>query len=236
MATALQTIATTAPTDPAKLMSQPETWALADSQFSSLAWDAAYAAKQFHPASLPRLIAAHDAALAPVSDDWLQKRLRLLWKSSVVNGSLDATAWLHETGRLLADIPQDILADAIDSCVKSSERGFMPTVGQIRAVADPRMQQRETHAARLRSIERVKNGATVAKEEAPRPRAQIDSSLAESTADILKRVWPTMGKHEPGYDDKSEALNLDPNRPTRKPTRADYIRMGVEPSALEGMA
>jgi hypothetical protein len=219
-----------------KLMSQPETWALADSQFSSLAWDAAYAAKQFHAGSVPRLIAAHDAALAPVSDDWLQKRLRLLWKSSVVNGSLDATAWLHETGRLLADIPQDILADAIDSCVKSSERGFMPTVGQIRAVADPRMQQRETHAARLRSIERVKNGATVTKEEAPRPRAAIDSSLAESTADILKRVWPTMGKHEPGYDDKSEALNLDPNRPIRKPTRADYIVWGVDPSALEGMA
>jgi len=214
-------------------MTQPETWALADSQFSSLPWSAGHAAKSFNPSSLPRLIAAHDASLEPVAHDWLQKRLRVLWKSSVVNGSLDATAWLHETGRLLADLPHDLLADAIDTAVKSSERGFMPTVGQIRALAEPKLHQRQMHAARLRAINGVNSGANTAPEAPSAPPA--DTGMKEATADILKRLWPTMAMHEAGGD-TSGKLNLNPDRTTRAPTREDYIRMGVDPAALPGGA
>jgi len=103
-------------------------------------------------ADLPALIAAHELAMRPTDTDWLQKRLRLLWKSSVVGGSLDATAWLHETGRLLSDIPQDILSPAIDEAVMKSERGFMPTVGEIRAIADKELSVRKTRLMRLRMV------------------------------------------------------------------------------------
>jgi hypothetical protein len=214
-------------------MTQPETWALADSQFTTLPWSPAHAAKAFHPSALPRLIDAHEAALRPVSSDWLQKRLRLLWKSSVVNGSLDATAWLHETGRLLADIPQDILSDAIDRCVKESDRGFMPTVGQIRAVADPKFRLREMHARRLAAI-RDNDAAD------PKPAAEQASpapEIAESTADMLKRLWPTMSKHEPGSRDRDDAATLNPDRECKSPNREDYIRLfGVDPEAPQPSA
>lgn len=208
-------------------MTQPETWALADSQFTSLPWSAAHAAKAFHPASLPRLIAAHDAALHPVSADWLQKRLRLLWKSSVVNGSLDATAWLHETGRLLADLPQDILAEAIDRCVMDSERGFMPTVGQIRAIAEPKLRTREMRARRLVAI---RDGAG-SEPAAPGKQETPATDCGESTSDILKRLWPTMSKHEAGRG-RDDELGLNPDREIKKPSREDYIRLfGVDPDA-----
>lgn len=208
-------------------MTQPETWALADSQFTSLPWSPVHAAKAFHPSALPRLIEAHDLALRPVSSDWLQKRLRLLWKSSVVNGSLDATAWLHETGRLLADLPQDILAAAIDQCVKESERGFMPTVGQIRAVADPKLRTREMHARRLAAIRDNATADTVATPDIAKPAPEE----GESTADMLKRLWPTMNKHLDSGD-RDEGLKLNPDRECRRPSREDYIRLfGVDPDA-----
>lgn len=199
-------------------MTLPETLALADNPYANGPWDVHQAAKKFHPAALPRLIAAHDAALSPVSGDWLQKRLRLLWKSSTPAGSLDATAWLHETGRLLSDLPQDILAEAIDQAVMQSERGFMPSVGQIRAIAEPRLRDRQRAAARLAAI-RDREQASAA----PAPAAPTDT--AESTADILKRVWPGMAKHEQGHRDDGEKLNLNPDRECRKPNAADYKRL-----------
>lgn len=199
-------------------MTLPEALALADNPYAHGPWDAHQAAKKFHPAALPRLIAAHDAALAPTDRDWLQKRLRLLWKSSTPAGSLDATAWLHETGRLLEDLPQDILAEAIDQAVMQSERGFMPSVGQVRAIAEPRVRDRQRAAARLAAI-RDRDQHTAA------PPAAKAIDTAESTADILKRVWPGMAKHEKGHRDDGDKLNLNPDRECRKPSAADYKRL-----------
>jgi hypothetical protein len=41
-----------------------------------------------------------------------------------------------------------------------------------------------------------------------------------------------------GLDDDKHAdgARLDPDRPCRKPTREDYLRMGVSPDALDGIA
>ena len=66
------------------------------------------------------------------------------------------------------------------------------------------------------------------------PAEQLDAlGGAESTADILKRIWPGMAQHEPGY--QAGKLNLDPDRECRKPTRADYLALGVAPEALDAM-
>lgn len=221
MASALQTTTASAPapaTDPAKLMTQPERLALVDNPYLPGRWNLEDAAKKIHPSSLPRLIAAHDAALAPVSKHWLSERLKLLWKSSVVNGSFDAVSWLHETGRLLCDLPHDLLSEAIDRAVMDSAQGFMPTVGQIRAIADPRLRERQQMAARLAAI---RDREQVAANPPPPPPADT----AESTADILKRVWPGMAKHEQGHRDDGEKLNLNPDRECRKPSAADYKRL-----------
>jgi len=129
--------------------------------------------------SVPDLIAAHNRALAPCGNDWLQKRLRLLWKSSPVGGSIDATAWLHETGRLLADLPQDILAAAIDQAVMKSERGFMPGVGEIRALAEPELAKRRLAKWRLEQVAAHKRTAPVPPTERCSP---------EQAAAILKEV------------------------------------------------
>jgi hypothetical protein len=98
------------------------------------------------------LLASLEASLAPVPTDWLQKRLRLLWKSSSPANSLEANAWLHETGRLLMDLPGDILAEAIDTAVRQSLRGFMPTIGEIRAIAEPEVALRKKQAGRMRTV------------------------------------------------------------------------------------
>lgn len=99
--------------------------------------------------SLEVVVGEAAADLERVDSDWMQDRLRRLWKSSTPANSLDADTWLKETGRLLSDIPRDILSWAIDEAVKTSERGFMPAVGPIRAFADPKLAERKERLRRL---------------------------------------------------------------------------------------
>lgn len=93
-------------------------------------------------------------------------------------------AWLAETGRLLWDLPHDILAQAIDEAIKRADRGFMPAVGQIRAVADPIIAQRREQSARLDAMAAIIEGRTLshAKERPwertrPRPVAAADDRI-----------------------------------------------------------
>lgn len=125
--------------------------ALADSGGS---WQREYALRVIEreridaPAVLETLL----AGLRPVSQDWLADRLTLLWESSSPSGNMHALSWLHETGRLLSDLPHDIVTDAIDQAVRGSLRGFMPTVGEILAIAKPRLEERKRQAARMRVV------------------------------------------------------------------------------------
>jgi hypothetical protein len=125
------------------------------------------------------LIAAYDATMAPATPEWMAWRLNRLWKSSTPSGSLDATAWLHETGRLLSDIPQSILAAAIDEAVMKSTRGFMPSVGEIRAIAEPKMRDLRIERSRLQQVlEHV---------EEP-PTAPEERCTPEQAAEILRQA------------------------------------------------
>jgi len=118
------------------------------------AWDREHAISVMERESVdaPALLAHLDAGLRPVPSEWLAERLRILWKSSVPSNNLDAKSWVHETGRLLSDLPTDIVAEAIDTAVRNSLRGFMPTVGEIRAIAVPLFERRKQQVDRMRVV------------------------------------------------------------------------------------
>jgi len=127
------------------------TLALADNRFANNGWEVQHADRmlaieKIEPAEL---LWAVREGLKPVHHGWLAHRLEALWNSHSHAGSLKAGDWLKETARLLLDIPQDILQFSIDEAVKRSDRGFMPNVGQIRAIADPMFTERQTHHDRL---------------------------------------------------------------------------------------
>lgn len=166
------------------------------------------------------MLAAYDQALAPVPTEWLAERLRLLWKSSPVNGSLDATAWVHETGRLLMDIPQDILATAIDEAVKKSERGFMPTIGEIRKIAEPRLRDLRLERWRLEQV--------VAHEE-PKT-AEPEPRCTPEEADRIRRE---VGIKYPD-DGATRPADYIPVEQRTAPDREWYLRHGYDPDALNG--
>jgi hypothetical protein len=64
-------------------------------------------------------------------------------------------AWLHESVRLLEDLPASALLPAIDDCVKEPGRVFVPSVGEIRAKADAALQAAQMRAARLNRLRQM---------------------------------------------------------------------------------
>lgn len=170
---------------------------------------------------VPALITDHERALTPVASDWLQKRLRLLWKSSAIGGSLDATAWLHETGRLLSDLPHDIAAWAIDETVKRSERGFLPSVGEIRALADPKLLERRRAFGRLKLVRDVNI------ERKPAPLAPEDRCTPEQAREVMLKCGI-----QPEETDASREAYRVRRGPPRSPDRQWYLDHGVAPEDL----
>lgn len=130
-------------------------------------------------ANVPACIARLQAALQPVAFDWLEDRLTMLW--TAMGHSRDpkvGAAWLYETTRLLSDLPGDIAADAIDEAVKASERGFMPSIGEIRKIADPMVAKRKRALVRLNAV---------ANHQATKP-ADVERPNSQQIADILRRT------------------------------------------------
>lgn len=216
-----------APGEVAKWTTPGETSALADSEYSSLAWSAAHAAKSFTLARATELCRRHDDGLTPANHGKLAARLRVLWESTTPTSNITAKAWLHETGRLLADLPIDIAYAAIDRALLASDKGFTPSPGAIRSQAEPLIAERRRHAARLRAVrDALDPSAAPAKPAADKP-VEHD---ARTTAQILAEVWPTMGDHETGRREVTDGRN--PDRPCRKPSREDYIRLfKIDPEA-----
>lgn len=97
-------------------------------------------------ASLDRELAQIETSAAPVPREWLADRLTALWTMFMASrreaSSGSVTIWLAEYIRLLDDLPWDIVAIAIDDAVRTSRHGFLPAVGEIRAIADPLVQAR----------------------------------------------------------------------------------------------
>lgn len=130
--------------------------ALADNAFSLSDWTTATALARLDDGDrkrLPSLAQQAEGTLIPVRRDWLEKRLSTMYLAMAHERDADrATAWLHESIRLLSDLPQDIVGDAIDEAVKKSDRGFMPSIGAVRSFADPMFDERKKKVARLRML------------------------------------------------------------------------------------
>lgn len=91
-------------------------------------------------------------AMTPAPAKWFHQRLPVLWTMFMTAREVEPNAaklWLMETTYLLSDLPHDIVAHAIDEAVRRSRHGFMPTVGEIRAFADPLFSDRRQQAERL---------------------------------------------------------------------------------------
>jgi hypothetical protein len=103
--------------------------------------------------TLPSIAVLVRKSLAPAPRQWIGDRLTVLVSQFSVNRTAvdveTLTAWMSETMRLLADVPHDILATSIDQAIRSGRSGFMPTVGEIMAVAEPLMRERNQQADRL---------------------------------------------------------------------------------------
>lgn len=167
------------------------------------------------PCDLAGDSAAMASALIPCGDD--RRRARLMRMGLAFGHDRDpnrAAAWLTETSRLLNDLPDDILEAAIDGAVKAADRGFMPAVGQIRAIADPLLAARKLQAARLAAMVAVNQPRGV-----PTPATAAgagDDGPACLPADVarmnrLMRKWGCTTRYRPdGTDYQLAAGDADP--------------------------
>jgi hypothetical protein len=175
-----------------------------------------------HAAELPRHVNVAREALQPVNGDWLTDRLSTMQLAcTATSGWSDAraTAWLHETQRLLADLPHDIVASAIDQAVVQSGRGFLPSVGEIRAIADPRFDDRRRVLRRLESVAALPAPGTAAKPAAITPPTEEEREAIKAEFGLTTAPYGALPKLFAG--------------PARTPTREDYIALGVDPASLD---
>lgn len=92
------------------------------------------------------------AAMEPAPQKWFGKRLPVLWTLFMAAREADAralTIWMAETAYLLGDLPHDIVAHSIDEAIRTCRHGFIPSVGEIRRIADPLTAERQQHIGRL---------------------------------------------------------------------------------------
>lgn len=167
--------------------------------------------------------------LRPVDHGALVDRLTLLGMSMANGKDADQIkAWLHETARLLGDLPRSVLFDAIDECVK--ECSFLPSVAEIRDKAALPLRKKELAAARLSYCAKLLDeGETIPDYIAP-PRNQWTREkeaeppcTPEEAAAILK---------EYGFSSINGAVSAVMKRPP-EPKRADYVAQGIEPPPLK---
>ena len=182
-------------------------------------------------AAIPVIAEQAVAALAPVEQKPLIDRLTLLGMSMAngMDGEM-VRAWLHETARLLSDLPQSVLFDAIDACVKEPGRRFVPSVGEIREKAAGDLRQRERVAARLSVLARlIREGVEIADYVEPaRPWEAVPAKSVEyckpEEARAILAEFGLSGAYVEGLADK---LKREPEK-----TRADYLAEGREPPPL----
>lgn len=192
--------------------------ALATSPFRVAPWNARDALAAL-PADVRRCDLANDAdrvarALVPVAAERLHKRLsRMALAFGNDRDANRATAWLSETARLLADLPDDILAAALDEAVKSNARGFMPAVGQIRAFAEPALATRRQQAARLAAMLAVSQPTVVATDrgsEADPEGAACDPADVARMNRVMRRFGCTTRYRADGSDYQLQPGEVDP--------------------------
>lgn len=105
--------------------------------------------------SVDQELGALTSASMPAPRPWFGKRLSSLWTLFMAARQAEPramTAWMIETARLLADLPFDIVGFAIDEAIRTARHNFIPSVGEIRAIADPLARQRQQQIDRLENL------------------------------------------------------------------------------------
>lgn len=177
-------------------------------------------------AEVPTAAARMSAALAPVDHNRLTDRLTALGMMMSPNRPpAEARIWLNEMVRLLGDLPEDILAEAIDGLVK--EVKFLPTCAEIRQRAEAETSKRRRIAAQLDAMRRyMESGQPI-----PEPRRWEEPPPREETPCTPEQAAAIM--EELGLKSETRAQLRAHLGPPRKPTREDYIAMGVDPAILD---
>lgn len=181
--------------------------------------------------ALPALADKAAASLTPVEYGALIDRLTLLGMSMAAGKDSDQIkAWLHETARLLSDLPQAVLFDAIDECVKEPGRVFAPSVGEIRDKAAEPLRRREREAARLRWLTNlVAEGTDIPEWAEPEPwPGRPERTEPDCTPEQAAAILAEFGLK--GSSGDKLAAMLTPEKPK---TRADYIAEGRDPPPLK---
>lgn len=195
--------------------------AIADNRFSVTPWTTATGISRLSADDrlrIPALAERAQAALAPVDRDWLGKRLSTMYLAMSVDRDADrATAWLHEFMRLLSDLPQDIVAHAIDEAVKKSERGFLPSIGAIRAIADPLVEERQQKLRRLRMMAEVILAPKVQIEQKPFERCPGEEATKIMEEAGISRIDPVAPK----------TIDAHRLRGPKSITVEDYVQLGL---------
>ncbi len=239
---------------------------LDDSPYRLAAWNAVDTGRALTTAdrgTVVQLAKDMHVALQPCRRNWLKGKLAMM--ALVFGHERDpdrAAAWLAETGRLLWDLPESVLDTAIDEAIKRSERGFMPGVGQIRAIADPIVDKQRRQADRLERVAqavsnmRPKPVAAVARPPQsdrdqdsipPAEVAAFNRNMAQfgcaMRADSDGKITidpevsePRKKPNDPVYGGGGTPLNDHRRAAPRTPTREDYIKMGVDPAVLDHLA
>ncbi|APL94100.1 hypothetical protein [Sphingobium indicum] len=202
--------------------------ALADNRFSLTEWTTATALERMDRSDrqrVPGLAQQAEATLRPADREWLSDRLSTLWMFMSNERDPDrTTTWLHESMRLLDDLPQDIVSPAIDEAVKKSERGFLPSIGAIRAIADPMLEDRRQKVRRLRMLA----DAILAPEMPKLEREPFKPCSPEDAAEI-------MAENGISRMEATKPRCIDPTR-LRGPkaiTVEDYVSLGLTREAAE---
>jgi hypothetical protein len=121
--------------------------------------------------------------------------------------------WVRETARLLNDIAEDVLCEAIDTLQKRMK--FLPTVAEIRELCDREMDKRNREYSRLDALRRyIESGQPMPKRDTSPPKSLMDRRgqpmSDEDTAElntILASIGATKRYRSDGtkYDAESRA-------------------------------
>lgn len=190
---------------------------------TGLRWTAAAGLACLSDGDRERLPAIVERARAGMSCDraWLANRLTVAWLAAGYRkGEAQATAWLGEGVRLLGHVPTDILSSAIDQAVMGSQRGFLPSVGEILKIADPALRKRAETLRRLEMVE----AAALATPTVTTNEADVICTPDEAAAILREHGLPVTPK--------AEVAALKP-----EPTVADYVALGLtEAEARDAMS
>lgn len=143
-------------------------------------------------------------------------------------------AWLHETTRLLSDLPGSLLLDAIDDCLKHPGRVFPPTVGEIREKIAAPLQRAELEAANLRRLATaIADGVEIPEYEEPKHLHLSGEPIPPKPAEVCspqaaRAILEEFGLRGPAAD--KLAATLDAERPK---SRAEMIAAGEVPPLIQ---